>query len=295
MPAIQSFVDLLSQSTCSDGDVCIPCVNPLDGQDTGVCGAYDCSPDAVPPPPPPEPLSCDNRPTKPVLDVSIFAECCEDAHCIPNGFVPEGLSEVLTQCPGETAACIPDQFVETGGFFTPELCTAPGDMEGRCLSSCLAFVEEQSALFSKQTCEGNNVCVPCCDPFTGTATGACEIGCDTGLQEGVCEVSFTDCCGGVGNCVPDELIPEDYQEYLSDKECEDDGMCVPDVFLDPTVPAIPCTGNVLLVVGYSGVCLPRCIELPFDFFIGSGSCEGANDCVPCEDPFSKAPTGAPGC
>jgi hypothetical protein len=297
LPGVQGFIGLLPQAICAEGDVCIPCVNPLDGQETGVCQSFDCSPDAVvpDPEPPPDPLSCDNLPTEPVIDASIFPECCDGAHCIPNEFVPTDLLSALTPCPGGASACIPDEFVETGGFFTPVLCSAPGALEGRCLSSCLSFVAEQGDILKKQTCQGNTLCVPCCDPFTGAPTGACDIGCDTGLQVGICQIAFDPCCNGVGHCIPVELIPAEQLENLNDDGCPSNYRCVPDVFTDPNFKGTACSAEIPFVASYTGVCLPKCLDIPLDFLIGSGTCGGNDDCVPCVDPVSGQPTGAPGC
>ena len=57
-----------------------------------------------------------------------------------------------------------------------------------------------------------------------------------------------------------------------------------------------CTGSIaLLNEPYEGVCLSKCLVLPMDFLIWSGSCPSTHDCVPCTDPLSGGPTGAPGC
>ena len=46
---------------------------------------------------------------------------------------------------------------------------------------------------------------------------------------------------------------------------------------------------------YTGVCLSKCLKIPMDILIWSGSCPSTHDCVPCVDPLSGQPTGAPGC
>ena len=33
---------LLPKDICAEGEVCVPCISPLDGQETGVCGSLSC-------------------------------------------------------------------------------------------------------------------------------------------------------------------------------------------------------------------------------------------------------------
>ena len=45
---------LLPKDICGQGEVCVPCISPLDGQETGVCGVISCGVDQ-PQEPTPEP------------------------------------------------------------------------------------------------------------------------------------------------------------------------------------------------------------------------------------------------
>ena len=38
VPAVAEKAALLKQDVCDDGELCVPCINPLDKQPTGVCG-----------------------------------------------------------------------------------------------------------------------------------------------------------------------------------------------------------------------------------------------------------------
>jgi hypothetical protein len=126
---------------------------------------------------------------------------------------------------------------------------------------------------------------------------ACRVGCDSGPQEDICgEPLFATCCNDQGHCIANELIPPDDQETLSATECSEGLLCVPDRFRDQPFEAEQCDGNLLLAGPYRGVCLPNCLDIPLDILIGRGSCSSRDDdCVPCQNPLTQQPTGAPGC
>ena len=303
-PGVASYVSLLPQDVCPDAEVCAPCINPLDGEPTGICQTFSCAEDALPDPDPdpepePDPFSCENMPEEPVVDMSLFAACCDGAHCIPSELLPPELADALEPCPDGVSACIPDLFVETAGFFVPETCTLPGDLEGRCLSTCLPFIADNLDALPQATCPDTERCAPCCDPFTGEDTGACSAGCDTGPAGGVCTVAYATCCldKGEGHCIPSELIPTDLQESLDKDTCDASFLCVPDVFQDPDHVPATCTVQIPPFIGdtFDGVCMPKCLKLPLDELIWSGTCSSVEDCVPCSDPLTGEPTGAPGC
>jgi hypothetical protein len=248
-------------------------------------------------------MSCDNPPTEPVVDLSGFSPCCPGAKCLPNALVPADFMDKLDICDGGAGHCIPDKYIETAGFFTNELCNLPGGIEGRCLSTCLPDVAAQADLAPQATCQPNERCIPCCDPFTGEDLGFCGIGCDPGMADGkTCEedaVVYGTCCGDQGACLPTELIPPEFQENLKPKECGEAQLCTPTEMLDPDFFPSSCQSgpllSLLLGIDYTGVCLPDCIEVPMDFLLGKGSCNKGEQCIPCEDPLGGGPTGAPGC
>jgi hypothetical protein len=311
VPEVAPYASLLPQDVCATGAVCVPCINPLDGEDTGVCDSFVCEwPDAGAPEPTPSPepdaepeepeepeqslMSCDDPPTEPVVDMDIFEPCCDGAHCVPSDFVPADMASELLAC-DSNSLCVPDVFIETAGYFTPPTCELPGDVEGRCLSSCLPVVIEQLDLLPQSSCGSAERCVPCCDPFSGEPTGACDVGCDTGPEGGVCEVAYDTCCGGDGHCIPAELIPDNFLENLNGDGCTGSSLCVPDMLQDTTYSPDSCSGSILFQLEYSGVCLPKCLDIPLDILIWSGTCSSTEDCVPCEDPLTGESTGAPGC
>jgi hypothetical protein len=259
-------------------------------------------PDTTPAPepdttPPPEPFSCDNMPTEPVIDASIFPPCCDGAHCVPKNLVPADLHSALIACPDNPETlCIPDEFIEFNSFFVPPTCTVPGNLEGRCLSACLPIVADSIDKLTQADCVGNTRCVPCCDPLTGESLGACDVGCDTGPETGVCTIAFKTCCkDNQGHCIPTEMIPEEFKDNLNDDGCDAGYLCLPDVFQDDDFKPSACSGEIPFGPSYTGVCLPKCIDITLDDLIWSGSCGSNDDCVPCKDPLSGEPTGAPGC
>ena len=304
-PSMAGFLDILPQDTCSDGELCAPCVSPLTGEETGACQPFTCTGDfgeseatsessAVAPQ-----ASCENLPEEPLVDPAMFPSCCDGARCVPENLVDAELAGDLDACPG--GLCVPDDYVAYAGFFKPKTCAGPGGAEGRCLSRCLPDVAEKAELLPQDVCEDSEVCAPCCDPLTGENTGACDSACDAWTENGgVCEeVEYDLCCNGAGQCLPEEVIPEGDLDSLTKKGCTKGNRCVPDEMSDPTFEPAVCQ-NTLVVpfVGeypYEGVCLSKCLKIPFDFLIFSGTCPQTHDCVPCLDPITGQATGAPGC
>ena len=81
--------------------------------------------------------------------------------------------------------------------------------------------------------------------------------------------------------------------------CFDQGrgdlVCVPDQFLEAFHEPPRCQATGGLGLDYEGVCLPRCLDMPYEMFLGVGGCGAAELCMPCTDRLSGRPTGAPGC
>ena len=169
-----------------------------------------------------------------------------------------------------------------------------GGLEGRCTSICVPAVAEQAEFLPQDVCPANQLCSPCCDPFSGESTGACSTtDCDPGPAEACGEPAFPVCCAdGQGHCVAPDLVPEDKVSYM--KECDGGNLCVPDAMQDLSYQGAPCVGFMWLGGEYyQGVCLPQCLVLP-EFFIDENACPAHHTCVPCTDPFGGS-TGAPGC
>jgi hypothetical protein len=303
-PSMAGFLDVLPQDSCQADELCAPCVSPLTGQETGACHSFSCTGDfggstAEPETDPlPPQASCENLPEEPLVDPTMFPTCCEGARCVPDNLVDAELAKDLDSCAG--GLCVPEDYVAYAGFFKPQTCSGPGG-EGRCLSKCLPGVAEKADLLSQDVCKDDEVCAPCCDPLTGENTGACDSACDSWTADGgVCqEVEYDLCCSGEGHCLPEEIIPEGDLQSVVKKGCSQGNRCVPDEMSDPTFQPLTCENNLVVpFIGefpYEGVCLSKCLKIPLDFLIWSGTCPQSHDCVPCDDPLTGKPTGAPGC
>ena len=312
VPQVADYADLLPQDVCDDGSLCAPCVDPLTKQDSGACEEAPCA--GVVGDDPPEPpddvgpgdeggkdeddgaLSCENPPTAPLIDTSLLPECCPGARCLPASMLPPEQADqaaMLSKC--DAGLCVPDELIETLGFYTPTKCVSVGNAEGRCLSTCIPLVSEQMDQLPVNNCGADQRCVPCCDPFTGEPTGACDVGCDTGVAGGFCSAVFPPCCDTtvVGHCVDPGLVPSDKQGNL--ETCDNGLVCVPDIMQDLTWKGSPCSGTMLFGDWYQGVCLPECLKIPLEFSMDKSGCQAGFVCAPCKDPFLGLPTGAPGC
>jgi hypothetical protein len=224
--------------------------------------------------------------------------------------IPSELTSFVGACEGG-GHCVPDEFIRTGGVFTPISCTSLNG-PGVCLSRCIPEVEANAALLPQDICKDHELCTPCVHPIEGTETGACDLaftcgappdspGGPTGggddpatcVHEGApvldpASLPACETCGG-GHCVDGALLPQDLVGSLD--RCTDTSYCVPDAF-------IVTGGDFLLdscvsVAGAEGRCASTCLpdvaaqaeSLP------QSSCPDEHRCVPCYDPLDGAPTG----
>jgi hypothetical protein len=133
---------------------------------------------------------------------------------------------------------------------------------------------------------------------TGADTKACHIGNDEGPQEP--PFTFPGCCSDRGVCVPTSLVPSNQQSLLAQDTCPNgqNYLCVaPRAFAsDPNFHPPSCSGTILLIDNYNGVCLPDCLPSLMGLqglIIPQGSCSSSTDkCAPCTDPLTGQPTGA---
>ncbi len=276
-------------------EVCVPCVDPTTGQNTGACqlGATSCTGQSV---------SCETAGAD-ILNPTDYAPCAADAHCLPANLVASAgsaLQEQLATCPNDANSyCVPDHFIRTGGAYTPPTCTSVAGAEGRCLSTVLPAISERGALLPQATCAATERCAPCYDPLTGEDSGACRTTCDTGPTSAA--VVLTACEDNGGRCIPTTSISAAQQGVLDPRDCQDTVgagyMCVPTIIL-ANGPYTRCSGNGFFVDVDNGVCLPtNILNIDGSGFLPSGNCdEDVGDgykCVPCIR--DGRPTGAPGC
>ena len=247
-------------------------------------------------------------------DPSGMPECCPEyggAHCTD---VPADFQSLVEPC-AKGGYCVPDEFIETGGVFTPKPCTAFDGSEGVCLSACIPQVKEVASILEQDVCEAHERCAPCV--FGSKDTGACEIvgtcedatssssssgsgpSCD---DPSTCEYDcdtpavdpsiLTECttCGGA-HCVPTAQIPDPALVDQLDS-CDAESVCVPDEFIVTNGKFIAETCKS--VAGAEGRCLSRCLpeiasqaaQLPQDI------CPETHLCAPCYNPQSGEDTGA---
>lgn len=297
--SVKQLESLLPTDVCEAGERCAPCIDPTDGQPSGACDAIACEEAATDPGPAPDPGApnepvdlCDDPPS--VIDPSGLPPCCPGAHCVPGAIVPQGQQSLLDKC-DDGSFCVPDKLISSGGFYTPPTCTSVGGSEGRCMSTCVPAVAEEAKDLPQDICEAGEKCTLCCDPFTGESTGACTTSsCDIGPAVGCGVPIFPPCCSdSSGHCVDPALVPAEKHGNL--EGCGNGLLCVPDVMQDLSYKGSPCTGSILFVGDYFGVCLPKCLKLPLEFALSTNGCPSNYVCAPCKDPFFNAPTGAPGC
>jgi hypothetical protein len=152
-------------------------------------------------------------------------------------------------------------------------------------------VQQQQSMLPQDVCSANERCSPCYNPIDGTSTGACNLSCDTGPTKPA--VTFTQCCSMRAHCVPTTVVPQSEQSNLSQQECTNTELCVPDQLLE-NQPIPTCTANSFILGDYTGVCLSNCLDFGIQgLALARGSCDTNYKCAPCTQ--NGQPTGAPGC
>jgi hypothetical protein len=313
-----SATGFLAQDGCATGELCFPCINPLDGQSTGACelnkvfcsggDAGDAGGDA------------DGGGIKcpydgpPLIDPAQFAPCspaCAGSHCIPSDLVPPDQRSLLRSCSagdGSPGLCAPDPIIASANNFVPKTCKSIAGAEGRCVSTCLPGVAAKAALLPTDVCAANEKCAPCSDPTASDPmlpTGACTLACDmpknpplilTCPWTGPAVVdpnSFPACspaCGGA-HCVPVDLVPADQRSKLA--TCPT-GLCLPDPVISTANHFVPptCTS----IAGAEGRCVSTCLPdiAAKAKFLPQSTCAAGTVCAPCYDPSSATPTAPTG-
>ena len=310
---------VLGQDGCGDGELCIPCLNPLSGVPTGACNLVSllCSPgdggvsdggnsDGGG-------MTCPYK-GPPLINPTTLPACapaCGGAHCLPASVVPAGEQSLLTACTaagGAAGFCAPDVLIASGGNYVPPTCTSVAGAEGRCLSTCLPSIASEAALLPQDTCPDGDKCAPCYNPtaMDPTApTGACSLACDKPSQKPVVltcpwkgapladPTTFPDCapaCAG-SHCIPSSNVPAAEQSLLA--ACPG-GFCAPDPFITTGGNLVPTTCTS--IAGAEGRCLSTCLPpiaaeaslLPKDV------CADGEKCAPCFNPTAMDPTAATG-
>jgi hypothetical protein len=277
LPELARQAERLSQASCGAGELCVPCFDPLTGEDTQACR-----------------IGRD----RPAEKARPFEACCGgEGRCVPETTLSSSLSraelERLDADACETAAlCVPETWLSADNP-GPESCRVAGDMEGRCLPSCLPQVVAQADTLQQQSCADTERCVPCFDPRSGHDTEACRIAGDRPREK---PRTFERCCGGSGSCVPEAALlgslSVEERARLGTAECgeESQALCVPDALLTEEARAPSCRAAGDL----EGRCLPSCLpEVARQAErLQQRDCDREQRCVPCYDPITGADTRA---
>lgn len=141
-------VGRLEQATCQWGELCVPCFNPITGENTGACSVAPDTP---------------HQPAQP------FERCCgagADAAgvCIPDVLLSvEQRGALLPDtCSDPTARCVPLQLLAAAGVLTSCTTGAPSVSPRVCARVC--FIGARlSTLLPQGSCGDAERCVPCTD------------------------------------------------------------------------------------------------------------------------------------
>lgn len=284
-PEVAARAQSLAEASCASAELCVPCFDPVTGEDSGACRLAGDEPHAAP---------------------FAFADCCSGAgRCVPRVALPDSISseelERLARdtCEARDDLCLPGAWLQTAQPQPqpPAACRVAGDFEGRCLPHCLPEVAARAGELQRESCEASELCVPCFDPRTGDDTQACRLAGDTPhepapLLAGCCHLEGQD----FGRCVPRALVSQTLSEQDSERlgagSCErDDAWCLPTAWLTTDhVQLQHCAAPGDL----EGRCLPACLPevVARSATLRRSSCDASELCVPCYDPISGADTRA---
>lgn len=304
VPEVAKNASLLGRgdgNACREDERCVPCLNPLKGNEpTGVCEIGKPQPAECTPKPKsgesaPQNVACPYE-GPPLVDPKTFPSCGDGARCVPETRVPPSSAAQLAKCAG--GLCAPEKSIAAGGQYRPKTCKSVAGAEGRCLNVAIPAVAAQRASLPQEACDANERCTPCFSPLDGKDTGACStVSCDAPKQP---KVTFKGCCekdgASRGKCVPKAMVPASQQDKLDDDECvKGQELCAPNENLDPSYKPPACTASSLLIGDYTGVCVSNCVDFSFLEALATvrGSCQKGFTCAPCVQ--NGKPTGAPGC
>ena len=185
--------------------------------------------------------------------------CCHSLGvCVEHQSLSEDQRSLLVadSCAGRSELCAPTAVLSAQGY-VPKTCRSVLQGEGRCLADCMAGLAGQRDKLPRDTCDTHELCAPCFDPITGSATGSCRLGADPGPRE--LPHTFRGCCldgtgAPQGMCVPRSYIPAGAAATQAD--CGAELFCVPrQHIIDPNAKPVECSTDIR----GPGICLPQCI------------------------------------
>jgi hypothetical protein len=217
--------------------------------------------------------------------------------CVASKLAPPAVAALLAPC--ATGLCVPEKSIAAGGQYRPKTCTSVSSAEGRCFNVGVPAIGGQAGL-PQDTCDTDERCAPCWNPFSGAATGACStVSCDAPKSA---PVALKSCCklqGAFrGKCVPRTAVPPAALPMLGNDDADtcdaSTEVCAPTENLDPSFKPAACQASSFAIGTYSGVCLSDCLDFGLQgLALDQGNCLKIQTCVPCSQ--GGKPTGAPGC
>jgi hypothetical protein len=157
LPSVSSQASL-EQSSCSGGNKCAPCWNPISGVVTGACSTSSCD--------------------APVDAPYLFPNCClyngtAQGRCVPKSQVPSAQQGNLQQdvCSSSVYLCVPDINLpgsgQTGqGCHVSFTIVPPFNYDGSCISNCVNL--GLGTLYPQANCPNNYTCIPCSSAPAGS-------------------------------------------------------------------------------------------------------------------------------
>ncbi|HKU37093.1 MAG TPA: hypothetical protein VJR89_03070 [Polyangiales bacterium] len=262
MPAVKARAAQLRRALCEKGELCVPCFDPVSGEQTGACNTGR---------------------DEPREDPRKLATCCNGAgRCAPAELVPEAYASSFgpDTCSTSRELCVAPQAALSDAAYKPATCRDELlNTEGRCLPTCLPTVAARSRQLRRAQCASGELCVPCFDPISGEATGACTGPNDTGPSS--TPATFEPCCssGGraAGLCVPSALLPEGAPALPRDTCTKADRVCAPRILLGSDERPASCA----TLLSGPGVCLDACFLGSQSALLTVSTCEAQERCVPC--------------
>lgn len=271
LPELASQLGRLPRSSCEAGHVCAPCFDPVSGQSTAACS-----------------IGADPGPREPPV---LFGTCCgELGRCVSRSLVApdDGAQLGVDSCSAASdELCVPTGWAAAPDAALPRSCRSSNAAEGRCLPSCLPGVAAQAERLAKGDCLDAHLCVPCFDPVSGAATGACTIGSDPGPSEPA--RTFDACCAAqdspLGVCVPSELLSTEQRSRLPADSCDPAAYrCVPRRLADPASDGLVACAIPRILSSDPGACLPACMVGSLErLLLTQETCAGGELCVSCSD------------
>jgi hypothetical protein len=185
LPDVDAQSDRLRRAVCAQGELCVPCYDPVSGDETGAC---DIDGDA------------------PVEEPVEFPTCCTTGGVARGTCVPtqaagaQADSLPVLNCETQTGdadayVCAPNERIEDPAYEFPSCSTVCGADAGTCLLAVIGGVTGQPGacvpscilseretpigtnaanLYGQGSCDTGEDCAPCVDPNTDEPTGLCD-------------------------------------------------------------------------------------------------------------------------